>query len=56
MHVLFRALGGAAAERARLLEEFWMRKREAAANKQRGQANYGGYVRNETPLTSQARH
>ena len=29
------------------MEEFWLRKKEAAANKDRGRAIYGGYVSGE---------
>lgn len=41
-----RVYGAEAAERARIKEEFWSRKRAAAMNKKRGQADYGGYVSN----------
>ena len=37
-------MGGVAADRARVLEEFWLRKRQAAQNKARGQLDYGQYV------------
>ena len=35
-------MGAKAAERARVVEEFWQRKREAAANRARGNVDYGG--------------
>jgi len=44
MTLYSRAYGAEAAEKARIKEEFLHRKRAAAMNKMRGQADYGGYA------------
>ena len=41
-YILFRVRAVEAGDRARVLEEFWQRKREALANKNRGAKPFGG--------------